>query len=316
MNIGLDVMGGDFAPEATLKGALLARHLISDTDRIVLFGDRDLIADFLQGEKADPESFDIIHSEEVIGMSEHPLRAYTQKTKSSISRGFKMLKSAEIDTYASAGNSGAMMVGSMYSVKNIPGIIRPCTAATLPKENGGISILLDIGTNPDPKPDVLYQFAILGSVYARQVHNIENPRVGLLNIGEEKEKGNLLMQHTHQMMEDTRDFNFCGNVEGRDLLNDKADVIVCDGFTGNVVLKQIESMHQLMIRRGLNDEFVKRLNYENFGGTPILGVNKPVILGHGISSPEAIKKMILLSKEIFEAKLSEKIENTLSKYPS
>jgi phosphate acyltransferase len=244
-------------------------------------------------------------------MAEHPFKAFKNKPDSSIGIGFSMLKKGKIDSFCSAGNSGALLVGSMYTVNTVEGIIRPCTSAIVPKQNGGITVLLDIGTNPDPKPDVLYQFAILGSIYASEVLNIKNPKVGLLNIGEEEEKGNLLMQSTYQTMKGTNEFNFIGNVEGRDLLNDKADVIVCDGFTGNVVLKQIESMHRFMVDRGITDEVLDRMNYENYGGTPILGINAPVVLGHGISTPLAIKNMLLLSKDIYKAKLSEKISNAL-----
>jgi glycerol-3-phosphate acyltransferase PlsX len=246
-------------------------------------------------------------------MGEHPLKAYTKKKDSSITVGFRMLKEKKIGSFSSAGNSGAMIVGSIYSTNVIPGIIRPCTSAILPKENGGITILLDVGTNPDPKPDVMYQFAILGSIYAQHVHGIENPKVGLLNIGEEEEKGNLLSQTAFQIMKGSKVFNFIGNIEGRDFLKDKADVIVCDGFTGNVVLKQIESMYRFMTKRGITDNYVNRFNYENYGGTPILGINSSVVVGHGISSALAIKNMLLLSKEIHEAGLSQKIQKVLRK---
>ncbi len=314
MKLGLDVMGGDFAPEACIQGAVMAKDTLPESDTIVLIGQEKVILEQLKKAEADPDDFDIVHAEEVITMGEHPLKAFTRKTASSISIGFKMLKGGKIDAFSGAGNSGAMLVGSMYTVNSIQGIIRPCTSAILPKESGGITILLDIGTNPDPKPDVLYQFAILGSIYAQEVYNIENPKIGLLNIGEEEEKGNLLAQHAFQIMKDSRKFNFIGNVEGRDLYNEKADVIVCDGFTGNVVLKQVESMYRMMMKRKLADDYIKRFNYENYGGSPILGINASVVLGHGISSPLAIKNMLLLSKEIHEAKLSDKIRMALNRY--
>ncbi|MCF8227699.1 MAG: phosphate acyltransferase PlsX [Bacteroidales bacterium] len=314
MKLGLDVMGGDFAPDACIQGAILAKESLPESDTIVLIGKEEIIHEQLKEKNASPEDFQIVHAEEVITMGEHPLKAFTRKTNSSISKGFKLLKNHQIDAFSSAGNSGAMLVGSMYTVNSIQGIIRPCTSAILPKENGGITILLDIGTNPDPKPDVLYQFAILGSIYAQEVYNIENPKIGLLNIGEEEEKGNLLMQHAYQIMKDSRKFNFIGNIEGRDLYNDKADVIVSDGFTGNVVLKQIESMYRMMVKRQLADEYIKRFNYEKYGGSPILGINASVVLGHGISSPLAIKNMLYLSKEIHEAKLSDKIRLALNRY--
>lgn len=304
-------MGGDFAPKSTVQGAILAQNELTTSDRLVLIGDKDLILSTLKKENADVESFDIVHASEVITMGEHPLQAFKKKTDSSISVGFNLLNSDQIDTFASAGNSGAILIGSIYKLNAIPGIIRPCIAAVLPKENGGITILLDVGANPDPKPDVLYQFAVLGSLYGEYVHGIDNPKVGLLNIGEEEEKGNLLSQTAFQMMKDSNDFNFIGNVEGRDFLNEKADIIVCDGFTGNVVLKQMETMYKFMIKRGLNDDYVKRFNYENYGGTPVLGVSSSVVVGHGISSAKAIKNMILLSKNIHKANLSDKILNAL-----
>jgi len=313
MKIGLDVMGGDFAPETTIDGAILALKELAASDRIVLIGDKKIIINSLEENKINTNNFEIVHASEKIGMGEHPLKAYTKKKDSSITVGFRMLKEKKIDSFSSAGNSGAMIVGSIYSTNVIPGIIRPCTSAILPKENQGITILLDVGTNPDPKPDVMYQFAILGSIYAQHVHGIENPKVGLLNIGEEEEKGNLLSQTAYQMMKGAKVFNFIGNIEGRDFLKDKADVIVCDGFTGNVVLKQIESMYRFMKKRGINDNYINRFNYENYGGTPILGINSSVVVGHGISSALAIKNMLILSKEIHDAGLSQKIQEGLRK---
>ena len=314
MKIGLDVMGGDFASDNPILGAIQAYKELPSSDTIILIGDQKIIENKLRQENFDPSKFEIVHASEVIEMAEHPVKAFSNKKDSSIGIGYKMLKMQKIDSFSSAGNSGAMLIGSIYSINTISGIIRPVTSAILPKENGGISILLDIGTNPDPKPDVMYQFAILGSIYAKEVYAISNPRVGLLNIGEEEEKGNMLAQYSFKLMKDTKDFNFIGNIEGRDFMEDKADVIVCDGFTGNIVLKQIESMYKFMIQRGFNDDYVKRLNYENYGGTPILGINSSVMLGHGISSSLAIKNMLLQSKNIYEAKLSEKIKKALSKY--
>jgi glycerol-3-phosphate acyltransferase PlsX len=247
-------------------------------------------------------------------MGEHPTKAIVQKPRSSISLGFQHLKSGEIDSFSSAGNSGAMVVGSMYSVNTIQGIIRPCTSVVIPKENGSVGILLDVGTITDAKPDVMYQFGILGSLYAEHVYKLKNPRVALLNLGTEEEKGNLLCQSSFVMMKDSKDFNFVGNVEGRDILKDKSDVIVCDGYTGNVVLKLMESFYRLLVKRGVKDEYIDRMNYENYGGTPLLGINSTVIVGHGISNEIAIKNMILLSKDVHEAGLSNKIQKALQKF--
>jgi len=314
MNIGLDVMGGDFAPDSILKGAILARKVLSNDDKIVLIGQRDIIEQKLDELGDDAAQYVIEHAPEVIEMGEQPTRAFTQKPRSSISRGFHLLKSGQIDSFASAGNTGAMLVGSIYSVNVVQGIIRPATTSVLPKEKGGMGVLIDVGTNPDSKSDVLYQFGLLGSIYAEFVHGIKNPRVALLNIGEEEEKGNLITHSAFRLMKDSPDFNFIGNVEGRDLFNDKADVIVCDGFTGNIVLKQAEAMYRMVRKRGFTDEFFDRMNYENYGGTPILGINGTVIIGHGISNDMATKNMILLSRDVHEAKLSARINDALGKY--
>lgn len=308
MKIGIDIMGGDFAPDATVSGAILAYNELPSTVRLVLIGDQELIVSHLEKKGADSNNFDIIHASEVISMGEHPTKAFSQKPNSSISIGFHLLKKGEIDGFASNGNTGAMLVGSMFSVKTIPGVIRPCITSLLPKENGGVGLILDVGINADCKPDVLYQFAILGSIFAENVYGIKNPKVGLLNIGEEPEKGNLTSQATHGLMKDSKDFNFIGNVEGRDIFNDLADVIVCDGFTGNVVLKQAEALYTMIKRRGLSDAYFDRFNYENYGGTPVLGINSTVMIGHGISNDVAVKNMLMLTSDIVEAKLSDKIK--------
>ncbi|MEI6822793.1 MAG: phosphate acyltransferase PlsX [Bacteroidota bacterium] len=314
MKLGLDVMGGDFAPDATIKGAILTLKEIPESDRIVLIGDEEIIKAKLEEFNADVNAFDIVHAPDTIGMGEKPIKAFTQKPNSSISIGFKLLKAKKIDAFSSAGNSGATLVGAMYTINAIPGVIRPCTSGFFPKENGGVTLLLDIGTNPDAKPDVLYQFAILGSIYMKTILNVSNPRVGLLNIGEEEEKGNLQCQAAFQLMQGTNEFNFIGNVESRELFKDKVDIIVCDGFIGNIVLKQIEAMYRLMEKRNLTDDYFKKFNYENYGGTPIIGVNMPVVIGHGISSDIAIKNMILQSREICVNKLAHKIKLALAKH--
>jgi glycerol-3-phosphate acyltransferase PlsX len=223
------------------------------------------------------------------------------------------MKTREIDAFSSAGNSGAMVVGSIYSVGMIEGILRPTSSVIVPKENGKKSVLLDVGTVTDAKPDMMYQFGIIGSILAQYVYKIDNPRVGLLNIGSEEEKGNILCQAAFGLMKDSNDFNFIGNIEGRDILKDKCDVIVCDGYTGNVVLKLMESVYRMLVKRGLRDEYIDTMNYEKYGGTPLLGINSSVIIGHGISNDIAIKNMILLSKEVHEVELSRKIQQALQK---
>ena len=312
MRIGIDIMGGDYAPQKTVHGAILAQKDLPKGTEIVLFGIKEDILSELKSFNISSNTFEIVDCPEVIEMGEHAVRGIKQKTKSSISVGFHYLATNQIDGFASAGNTGAMYVGGFYSVKAITGIIRPCISSVLPKENGGVGILLDVGANPDCKADVLYQFGILGSLFAQHVCGIEYPKIGLLNLGEEKTKGSMLTQAAYEIMEDSKDYNFIGNIEGRDLFEEDSDVIVCDGFTGNIVLKQAESFYNLMKKRGYDDEYFNRFNYENYGGTPILGLNKTVIIGHGISNEIAIKNMITLTKDVVEADLSTKIKEILN----
>jgi glycerol-3-phosphate acyltransferase PlsX len=308
MNIGIDISGGDFAPEAPLAGVALAYDALPSGVRLVLIGDQDQISSGLAAIGFDAGRVDIVHAPEIIGMDEHPVKAFSQKPNSTISVGYKLLKEGKLDAFASCGNTGAMLVGAMYTVKAISGVIRPCITTALPKEEGGFNLLLDVGSNADCKPDVLYQFGILGKLYSQHVLGNANPKVGLLNIGEEPEKGNLVSQAAHTLMKDSRDFNFVGNIEGRDLFSNKADVIVCEGFTGNVVLKFAESFYSAIRTRGIEDDYFNRFNYEIYGGTPILGINGNSIIGHGISSPEAIKNMLLLARDVAVAQLPEKIK--------
>mgnify|MGYP005742345877 FL=1 len=301
-------MGGDNSPDATLNGAYLASQYLGDEETIVLVGDEKLAKSWFISNNIDTSVFEFIHADEVISMNEHATKALRKKPNNSISVGFNALKNKEIDVFSSAGNSGAMLVGSMFSIGPIKGVIRPSITSVLPKKNGGVGLILDVGVNADCKPDVLFQFAILGSLFAENVYNIKKPKVGLLNIGEEKGKGNLLTQSTFQLLEDNDDINFVGNVEGRDLFNDKADVIVCDGFTGNVVLKLAESFYSLINQKNIKDDYFDRFNYEIYGGTPVLGVDGNVLIGHGISNENAIKNMILLGKDLINSNLNSKIK--------
>jgi len=308
MKIGLDIMGGDFAPKATVLGAIAAYKALSGDQKLVLIGDKEIALSILHENNFSPDHFEFVHTTEVIGMGEHPTKAVVQKPDSSISVGFRMLKDGEIQAFSSAGNTGAMLVGSMFSVKAIPGVSRPAMTTIVPKLKGGLGILLDVGANADCKAENLLQFGVLGSLFAESVYNIPNPRVALVNIGEEEEKGNILCQAAFPLMKDQAQFNFIGNVEGRDFFNESADVYVADGFTGNVVLKMAESFYVMGLKLKLEHEFFARFNYEQYGGSPILGINAPVVVGHGISSPEAIKNMVLLSRDMFESDLINKIK--------
>ncbi|MBL7933910.1 MAG: phosphate acyltransferase PlsX [Bacteroidia bacterium] len=308
MKIGFDILGGDYAPNNCLEGALMALKELPTDVKLVLIGDSEVAKDYFSKNGVDPTRFEYVHTTEVIEMGEHPTKAFSQKPNSSISLGYKLLKEKEIDAFASSGNTGAMLVGAMFTVKAIPGVIRPCITTLLPKEHGGFGVVLDVGTNADCKPDVLYQFGVLGSICAEEVYKIKNPKVGLLNIGEEPEKGNLVSQAAHALMKDSKDFNFVGNVEGREVFSDKADVIVCEGFVGNILLKTAEAFYDLIKTRNRSDEYFDKFNYELYGGTPVLGINANVLIGHGISSSLAFKNMLLLAKEVADAKLNDKIQ--------
>lgn len=312
MRIGVDIMGSDHGPVVPIRAALLAEKELPADARLVLIGDAEAIAKGIAAEGGDTAAFDIVASQDDITFQDNPTKALQAKPRSSISLGFHLLKEGKLEAFASTGNTGAMLVGSIFSVKPIPGVIRPCIPSVVPKENGQYGILVDVGANADCKADVLAQFGLLGAMLAKHVYHIADPKVGLLNIGEEEKKGDLLRQATFELMRDQQLYNFIGNVEGRDLFNDKADVYVTDGFTGNVVLKAVEAFHDLLEQRGVHEPFFDRFNYENYGGLPVLGVNGNVIIGHGISNDVTIKNMILFTREVVESKLNDRIREALT----
>jgi glycerol-3-phosphate acyltransferase PlsX len=312
MKIGIDILGGDFAPDCNISGAILAQKELPQDATIVLIGDQEQILSSLNSRGVNPELFEVVHAPDLITMHDHPTKAIPQKPNSSIAIGFDLLANKELDAFASTGNTGAMLVGAIYKIHSIPGIIRPCITSVLPTIDGANSILLDVGSNADCKPEVLVQFAILGSLYSQNVYGVEKPKIGLLNIGEEASKGNLLTIATHKLLEEAENINFIGNIEGRDIFTGKADVLVCDGFTGNIVLKQAEGIFTLMKERGIKDEYFDRFNYENYGGTPILGVQGNVIIGHGISNDIAVKNMILHSYEVAKSGLASKVNEAFN----
>jgi glycerol-3-phosphate acyltransferase PlsX len=313
MKIGIDVMGGDYAPEAILQGVMLASSGLSEGSRMVLFGDKERILSTFAQAGFDAASIDIVHTTQVIEMGDHPAKAFQQKPDSSIAVAFHALAKKEIDGFTSAGSTGAMLVGAMYTIKPIEGVIRPCIPTFIPQYNGGLAVLVDAGLNADCKPEMLYQFAILGSIYADYVLKMHNPRVALLSNGEEEGKGNLLTLAAHGLMRNTHDFNFVGNVEGSHIYSGTiADVVVCDGFVGNIVLKQAEAMYTLAKVQGIQSEYFERLNYEQYGGTPVLGINSTVIIGHGCSSARALQAMVLQTERIIKAQLAEKIKSALN----
>ncbi len=301
MNLALDMMGGDYAPLEAVKGLKLFLQNSGDKATVFCIGDEQQLTSLMQTYSVPTEHVKIIPSTEVIGYHEHPTKALKDKPDSSISKGFQLLASGKADAFLSAGNTGAMLVGSMFFLKPLEGVLRPTIATMIPKVGGSTSLLLDVGLNVDCKPQHLDQFAILGSLYAKKILGISDAKVGLLNIGEEEGKGNALAKETYPLLKENRQINFMGNVEGRDVFNGGPDVTVCDGFTGNVVLKLGESFYDIVKSRNLhNDEFISRFAYENYGGTPVLGVAKPVIIGHGISNDIAFCNMLSLAEKMID----------------
>ena len=300
MTIGLDMMGGDFAPLEAVKGVLQYLGELNADANLVLIGNKDQMDPLLVEHQIPNNRIKVVHAEELIDMHEHPTKALKEKKKSSIAIGFHLLATGKTEAFISAGNTGAMLVGALFSIKAIEGVLRPTISSIIPKENGTSGILLDVGLNADCKPEQLNQFAVMGSVYAQLILGIDSPRVGLLNVGEEEGKGNILAQATYPLLKENKHINFIGNIEGRDLFMDKADVMVCEGFTGNVILKLAESLYEISHSQQLTNEYFDRFNFENYGGTPVLGVAKPVVIGHGISRAKSFKNMIRVAQKMIE----------------
>ncbi|MEZ0483656.1 phosphate acyltransferase PlsX [Fibrella aquatica] len=313
MKIAVDALGGDFAPEAIIEGVADAvKAGLPENVTIVLIGPVAALTTQLELQGVtNHAAIEFVQADEVIGMGEHPTKALSQKPNSTISIGFKLLKERQIDAFCSAGNTGAMHVGALFSIKAIEGVIRPCIAGFVPQMNGQTAIMLDIGANADCKPEMLAQFGELGSIYAKHMFGIETPRVALMNIGEEEQKGSLVAQAAHQLLKDSRRINFVGNIEGKDMFMNCADVIVTDGFTGNALFKLGESFYQVAKQRGLQDDFLDKTNYASVGGSPIIGVNGNVIIAHGISSAMAIHNMLKLAVRQVEADAHTKIAQAL-----
>jgi phosphate acyltransferase len=310
MNIALDMMGGDYAPLQAVKG--VADFLATNTSNIhlTLIGNQTAINDCIAQHPLPSSNYTIVHAEQVIEMNEHPTKALKEKQQSSIAIGFHLLATGKTDAFISAGNTGAMMVGALFSIKTIPGVLRPTIGAYMPREDGKLGLLVDVGLNADSKPENLNQFAILGSLFSKHILGFDNPQVGLVNLGEEEGKGNLLAQATYPILKENSKINFKGNIEGRDILTAKAEVMVCDGFTGNVVLKLAESIYDITQRRQINDEHFNRFNFEIYGGVPVLGVAKPVIIGHGISGATAFKNMLVTAQRMLETGLMDRMKES------
>jgi glycerol-3-phosphate acyltransferase PlsX len=312
MNIGLDMMGGDFAPLEAVKGIRLFRTAHTAPVTLYLFGDEAVLAPLLKEHDIPADAYKIVHAPQVIGMHEHPTKALKEKQQSSIAMGFHTLATGKIDAFISAGNTGAMLVGALYSIKAIEGVLRPTIATIVPKENGKTGLLLDVGLNADCKPEQLNQFAVLGSLYAKYILGIDQPKVGLINVGEEEGKGNILAQATYPLLKENNAIQFTGNIEGRDVFGDKADVMVCEGFTGNIILKLAESFYDITQRQQVKNDYFDRFNFESYGGTPVLGVSKPVIIGHGISHDKAFMNMLHLAVKMINSDLLEKMKDSFT----
>jgi len=307
-------MGGDYAPGSTIRGSILAREALPEQTELFLVGDRDILSRYSDENQLDISGMTIVHTPHTVAMGDHPFKAFREKPDSSMFKGQRLVANGSIDGFCSAGNTGAMMAGALQIITSIPGIIRPAIAAPIPNMEGNPSLLLDVGLNPDARPDVLYQYGTIGTIYSKLVHEIAEPKVALLNIGQEEEKGNMATRSAYQIMKDSLDFDFIGNFEASELfLSDRANVIVTDGFIGNVVLKEAEAFYRVVAAKGVCNGYFEMFNFENFGGTPVLGINGPLIIGHGVSTAKAVKNMLLHTAEVVEAGLVKRIKEELNR---
>ena len=314
MRIGIDIMGGDFAPGSTIRGAILARESLPVDTEIILIGNQDVITRYSEEHQLDVSGISIIHTSDSVEMEDHPLKVFKEKPRAGLFLGQRLLTDGSLDGFCSAGNTGAMMVGAMQIITSIPGIIRPAIAATIPNVEGTHSVLLDVGLNPDTRPDVLYQYGSIGTIYSNLVHGIEIPGVALLNVGIEESKGNMVTRSAYQLMKESSTYNFLGNIEANEMfVSSRADVIVTDGFIGNMMLKQAEAFYKVVSLKRIGNGYFEMFNFENFGGTPVLGVNAPLVIGHGISNDKAIKNMLLHTAEVVGAGLVNRIKEDLDR---
>jgi glycerol-3-phosphate acyltransferase PlsX len=332
ITIALDTMGADFSPQNEVSGAVQVIKETAGRFRVLLTGKKGLIEAELKNHTGYPkECLEILDADEVITMDDEPVQALRQKRNSSIVVSLEALKSGRADAFVSAGNTGAVMSGGTLELGRIPGVSRPMIGSQFPRSTGGFTIVFDVGATVDARPLWLMEYGIMGSIYARTIFGLENPSVALLSVGEEKTKGNELVFEATKLLEAT-DLNFIGNVEGRDILGGKADVILCDGFTGNILLKLTESVLpalRLRIRKYSEGGIVNKLkaavtasvlraslkdfDYQEYGGVPLLGVNGVVIIGHGSSSPRAFRTMLLRAEELVKKDLCGTIKKALEK---
>ncbi len=329
--VAVDAMGGDFAPRNEVLGAIEAYNESGDFD-LLLVGRKEKIIDEIKSNNLKFDEKYIIHAEQVIDMHDHPTETMKNKPNSSMAVGAKLVRSGEAHAFVSAGNTGAMVVNSIFGIGRIKGVSRPTLTAPLPNEKGEFTFVADVGAFVDSKPQHIFEFALLSKILIENIYSINNPRVGILNVGEEESKGYKLTADASKLLRES-ELNFIGNVEGNDIFKGTADLVVCDGFIGNIILKFAESIipflkatfknyaelgltNKLKIGmvRGPLKEALKKANPENTGGLPLLGVNGISIIGHGSSSPLAIKNMVLRAKEMYDKDIVNKIKGTLAEY--
>jgi|SRR4030095_872207 phosphate acyltransferase len=320
ITISLDAMGGDNAPLSEVAGAVDTIRNNPDIN-IILVGIQEKIEKELKEFSYEHSRIKIVHTDEIIEMHESPTEAIKKKPNSSLITGLKLCRQKEADGFISAGNTGAVMAASLFTLGRIANVSRPTIGSEFPTEKG-TTIVFDVGANVDCKPVHLLEFALMGSVYANHIHDIPNPTVGLLSVGEEKTKGDILTTEAHELLEKSG-LNFVGNVEGRDVLKGDVNVIVCDGFVGNVILKFAEGVLGFLkakfqefanksilnkarvgLAYGTLKNILKDFDYQEYGGVPLLGVNGISIIGHGRSSPKAIMNMILKAEHMARAKIN------------
>lgn len=330
MKIAVDAMGGDFAPQKIVEGAVLFAQ--ENKIPLILVGKEKEIRSELNKYSVEGLPITIHHASEVIGMEESPSKASRQKQDASIVVATKLVAEGKADALVSAGNSGAVMTSALRYLGRLPGIYRPAIATLIPTQRGHC-IVADVGANSDCKPEYLFQFAIMAKIVAENVLNISNPRVGILSIGEEKEKGNHLTKHTYPLLESCKELNFVGNVEGRDIPKGKADVVVCDGFVGNVALKLMEGTAEVIGRliktaiaasflakigfvfiKPAFKQFKKKLDYAEYGGAPLLGVKGVCIISHGKSTAKAIKNAIKEAEKFVLKKVNDEIRKEINDF--
>lgn len=332
IKIVVDAMGGDFAPLNDVSGAVIAAESKPELLDIILVGKEDVIKEELKKHKVTLKNISVVNATEVVTMEDSAIDAMKLKPDSSLNVGLNLMKEKKADAFISAGNTGAVMAASIIKSGRIQGVGRPTIGSLFPTDFGK-TMVFDVGASVDCKAIHLLEFALMGNIYMKNIYNVDKPKIGLLSVGEEKSKGDALTLEAYELLEKSN-LNFIGNVEGRDVLRGKADVIVCDGFVGNVILKFAESVLDVikgkfkayasqgffkkawtgMMYGTLKNVVLKDFDYQEYGGVPLLGINGVTIIGHGKSSPIAIKNMIYKAEEMVRLKVNEKIKESIKNY--